>query len=78
MEKKDWQGIIDDAKNKYELEWPQDQEELEDDPNFQAMWEELGGNKIKKEQKGIQKKKVKVEIPQKEKVEEQEQKLEVA
>jgi len=22
MEKKDWQGIIDDAKNKYELEWP--------------------------------------------------------
>ena len=25
MEKKDWQGIVDDAKNKYELEWPQDE-----------------------------------------------------
>ena len=24
MEKKDWQGIIEDAKNKYDLEWPQD------------------------------------------------------
>ena len=24
MERNDWQGVIDDAKNKYELEWPQD------------------------------------------------------
>lgn len=22
MQKKDWQGILDDAKNKYELDWP--------------------------------------------------------
>lgn len=46
MENKDWQGVIEEAKNKYELEWPQDEEELEDDPAFTAMWEELGGNKI--------------------------------
>ena len=26
MEKKDWQGVIEDAKNKYELEWPQDED----------------------------------------------------
>lgn len=25
MEKKDWQGVIDEAKNKYELDWPQDE-----------------------------------------------------
>lgn len=37
MEKKDWQGIIDEAKNKYELEWPEE-ENMEEDPAFQAMW----------------------------------------
>lgn len=46
MEKKDWQGIIDQAKNKYQLEWPD--EHVDDDPAFQAMWDELGGNKIDK------------------------------
>ena len=39
MEKKDWQGVIEDAKNKYELEWPQDEDQLDDDPAFNAMWE---------------------------------------
>lgn len=46
MEKKDWQGVIEEAKNKCELDWPQDQEELEEDETFQAMWKELGGDKI--------------------------------
>ena len=43
MEAKDWRGILDDAKNKYELEWPDDREEIEEDPAFQEMWKELGG-----------------------------------
>ena len=51
--------IIEDAKNKYEIEWPQEEEDLEDDPTFQTLWNEIGGNKIDKPQK----KNVKVEIP---------------
>lgn len=61
MEKKDWQGIIDDAKNKYELDWPQDEEQLEDDPEFQAMWDQIGGNKLKtNKKKNIEGKNIKV------------------
>ncbi len=64
MEKKDWQGVIQEAKNKYELEWPQEEEELEEDPAFRAMWAELGGDKIdKKMNKKPAEKAVKVEIP---------------
>ena len=63
MESKDWQGVIEDAKNKYELEWPQDEEQLEDDPAFTAMWEELGGNKISGKSKKPAKKEVGVDIP---------------
>lgn len=29
---------MDDAKNKYELEWPDDKDEIEEDPAFQKMW----------------------------------------
>lgn len=67
MEKKDWQGVIDDAKNKYELDWPQDEEELEDDPAFKAMWSELGGDKIDKKvsNKKVAEQTVKVSIPTK-------------
>ena len=38
LEQKDWRGILDDAKNKYELEWPDDSEEIQEDPAFEAMW----------------------------------------
>lgn len=65
MEKKDWQGVIEDAKNKYELEWPQDQENIEEDPAYKAMWEELGGNKIDKKisNKKPAEKNIKVQVP---------------
>lgn len=46
MEQKDWRGVLDEAQNKYELEWPDDSEEIQEDPAFEAMWNELGGNKI--------------------------------
>ena len=48
MEEKDWRGILDEAKNQYQVEWPQEEEELDDDPTFQALWDEIGGNKIDK------------------------------
>lgn len=66
MEKKDWQGVIEDAKNKYELEWPQDQENIEEDPAYKAMWEELGGNKIDKKisNKKPAEKNIKVQVPE--------------
>lgn len=66
MEKKDWQGVIEDAKNKYELEWPQDQENIEEDPAYKAMWEELGGNKIDKKisSKKPAEKNIKVQVPE--------------
>lgn len=38
MDQKDWQGVIEDAKNKYELEWPDDEEDMNDDPAFQELW----------------------------------------
>lgn len=62
MQNKDWQGVIEDAKNKYELEWPQDEEQLEDDPAYQAMWEELGGNKLAQKSKKPAQRQVKVQI----------------
>jgi hypothetical protein len=51
-----------EAQKKYEIEWPDDREEIEEDPEFQAMWKEIGGDKIegKKEVEG---KKVNVEVP---------------
>lgn len=62
MQNKDWQGVIEDAKNKYEIEWPQDEEQLEDDPAYQAMWEELGGNKLTQKSKKPAHRQVKVQI----------------
>jgi hypothetical protein len=44
LEKKDWRNVLDEAKNKCEIEWPDDQEEVESDPAFQQMWKELGGD----------------------------------
>lgn len=38
LEKKDWRNVLDDAKNKYEMEWPDDKDEIEEDPAFQKMW----------------------------------------
>jgi len=28
LEEKDWRGVLADAQNKYELEWPDDREEV--------------------------------------------------
>lgn len=39
LENKDWRGILAEAQNKYELEWPDDREEVEEDPEFQKMWD---------------------------------------
>ena len=61
LENKDWRGILADAQNKYELEWPDDREEVQEDPAFQKMWDELGGNKIAKT---VEKKAVRVQIGQ--------------
>lgn len=61
LEAKDWRNVLAEAQNKVEIEWPDDREEVEEDPAFQQMWEELGGNKIAKG-KEVQKKKVSVEI----------------
>ena len=63
LENKDWRGVLADAQNKYEMDWPDDRDELEEDPAFQQMWNELGGNKIAKT---VEKKNVKVEIKEKE------------
>jgi hypothetical protein len=46
-----------------EIEWPDDREEVEEDPAFMKMWDELGGNKLAKGKgKEVSKKTVKVEI----------------
>ena len=58
MEEKDWRGIIDEAKQKYEVEWPEE-EDMDEDPTFQALWNEIGGNKIP------EKKQVNVSVPEK-------------
>ena len=31
LEAKDWQGVLADAQNKYEMEWPDDSEEFQED-----------------------------------------------
>lgn len=53
--------MLADAQNKVEIEWPDDREEVEEDPAFQQMWEELGGNKISKG-KEVGKKNVNVDV----------------
>jgi hypothetical protein len=53
--------VLADAQNKVEIEWPDDREEVEEDPAFQQMWEELGGNKISKG-KEVGKKNVNVNV----------------
>lgn len=58
MENRDWRNVLEQAKNKYELEWPEDDEEIENDPKFQALWNQLGGNKIPA------KNQVRVQVPQ--------------
>ena len=59
---------MDEAKNQYQVEWPQEEEELDDDPTFQSLWDEIGGNKIDKkiEKKLPEKKNIKVEVPSQE------------
>jgi hypothetical protein len=59
LEKKDWRNVLDEAKNKYELEWPDDSEETQNDPAFQQMWKELGGDAAVS--KAVERKKVHVE-----------------
>ena len=49
--------MLADAQQKCEVEWPE--EEAEEDPAFQKMWDELGGNKVTKR---VEVKQVKVEI----------------
>ena len=48
LEDKDWRGILADAQNQYAIDWPDDSEEIQEDPAFQEMWDEIGGNKISK------------------------------
>ena len=48
LENKDWRGILAEAQNKYQMDWPDDSEEVQEDPEFQKMWNELGGNKLPK------------------------------
>ena len=60
LEAKDWRGVLQDAQQKYEIDWPNDSEEVQEDPAFQQMWEELGGNTAV--QKSVAKKNVHVEI----------------
>lgn len=57
MEKKDWRGILDEAKQKYEVEWPEE-EDIEEDETFQKLWDQIGGNKIPA------KKQINVSVPQ--------------
>jgi hypothetical protein len=61
LEAKDWRNVLADAQNKVEIEWPDDREEVEEDPAFQQMWDELGGNKISKN-KEVERKNVNVNI----------------
>ena len=35
-----------EAQKKYQIEWPDDREEIQEDPDFQAMWKQIGGDKI--------------------------------
>lgn len=46
LEAKDWRNVLEEAQKKYEIEWPDDSEEIQEDPEFQAMWKEIGGEKI--------------------------------
>lgn len=57
MEEKDWRGILEQAKHKTELDWPEE-ENMDEDPAFQELWKEIGGNKIP------EKKQINVNIPQ--------------
>ena len=41
LEAKDWQNVLAEAQQKVEIEWPDDSEEIQDDPAFKAMWEEI-------------------------------------
>ena len=46
LEQKDWRRVLDEAQNKYEIEWPNDSEEIQEDPAFKEMWKELGGDTV--------------------------------
>lgn len=59
LQNKDWRNVLAEAQNKYEIEWPNDQEEIQEDPAFQKMWDELGGNKLSK---SVEKKNVSANI----------------
>ena len=63
LENKDWRGVLEEAQNKCQLDWPDDREEVEEDPEFQKMRDELGGNKLPKT---VERRKVKVEVSEKE------------
>lgn len=60
LEQKDWRGVLADAQNKCEIEWPEEEEEESEE--FQKMWAEVGGNKIKTERREVEGKKVAVEV----------------
>lgn len=46
LEAKDWRNVLAESEKKYEIEWPDDSEEIQNEPEFQAMWKEIGGDKI--------------------------------
>ena len=46
LEAKDWQNVLAEAQHKVQIEWPDDSREVQEDPAFKAMWEEIGGNQI--------------------------------
>ena len=46
LEDRDWRGVLPDCQNQYAIDWPDDSEEVQEDPAFQEMWAELGGNKL--------------------------------
>ncbi len=47
MQKKDWRSVLEEAKNKVQLDWGQ-QQDIQEDQDFKAMWKEIGGDKIDK------------------------------
>ena len=72
LEAKDWQNVLAEAQQKVEIEWPDDSEEIQEDPAFKAMWEEIGGNKVTK--KEVAKKEVNVNV-QPQRIQERQQAL---
>lgn len=60
LQKKDWKNVLSEAQNKYEIQWPDDSQEVQNDPAFQEMWKQLGGDAAVS--KVVEKKKVQVEI----------------